>query len=134
MATRSLIGIVNENNSVQVIYCHWDGYPEYVGLQLQLNYRDEKVIRELIAMGDRSSLTGAPDVENTHLHTQGTAIVETVYESMQKFYEADKAGAEYAYLWSNANGWNVYQVWADGDMENLGQIDSIKLEYKKEAK
>jgi len=28
MATRSNIGIVNEDGSVTGIYCHWDGYPE----------------------------------------------------------------------------------------------------------
>ncbi len=29
MATRSNIGIVNDNGSVTGIYCHWDGYPEH---------------------------------------------------------------------------------------------------------
>ncbi len=34
MATRSNIGIVNEDGSITGIYCHYDGYPEYVGKML----------------------------------------------------------------------------------------------------
>jgi len=31
MSTRSNIGIVNGDGSVKAIYCHFDGYPAYVG-------------------------------------------------------------------------------------------------------
>ena len=51
MATRSHIGILNEDGTVDYIYCHWDGYPEGVGHTLSLHYTEESKIRELIDLG-----------------------------------------------------------------------------------
>ncbi|MBQ3143436.1 MAG: hypothetical protein IJB89_02870 [Akkermansia sp.] len=56
MSTRSNIGIWNEDGSLDVIYCHWDGYPSYNGAVLLHHYQDLEKIRELIALGDISSL------------------------------------------------------------------------------
>ena len=41
MATRSNIGIVNEDDSITAIYCHWDGYPEHNG-KILLNHYNNK--------------------------------------------------------------------------------------------
>ena len=38
------------------IYCHWDGYLSHNGRILEESYTDEAKIRELIALGDLSSL------------------------------------------------------------------------------
>ena len=56
MGTRSHIGLVDENKNVKFIYCHWDGYPNYNGLLLNKFYKDENKIKDLLAMGDISSL------------------------------------------------------------------------------
>lgn len=56
MGTRSNIGIQNLDGSYDIIYCHWDGYPEHNGKLLYEHYQDIKKIRELIALGDLSSL------------------------------------------------------------------------------
>ena len=40
------------------IYCHWDGYPEGVGVALVNNFRDEDAVANLIAAGDCSSIMG----------------------------------------------------------------------------
>ncbi|CAB4122961.1 hypothetical protein UFOVP29_120 [uncultured Caudovirales phage] len=56
MATRSRIGIRNSDDSVDSIYCHWDGYPENNGLILVEHYTAEDKIRELMSLGDLSSL------------------------------------------------------------------------------
>ena len=40
MSTRSHIGIWNEDGSLDVIYCHWDGYPSYNGAVLLHHYQD----------------------------------------------------------------------------------------------
>lgn len=56
MSTRSNIGILNENNTITWIYCHFDGYPSHVGKILYENYNNEKKIRELLNLGDISSL------------------------------------------------------------------------------
>lgn len=56
MSTRSHIGIWNEDGTLDVIYCHWDGYPSYNGAVLLHHYQDLDKIRELIALGDISLL------------------------------------------------------------------------------
>ena len=56
MATRSNIGIVNEDGSVTGIYCHWDGYPEHNGKLLLKYYNTTGIVYELMDLGDLSSL------------------------------------------------------------------------------
>lgn len=62
MSTRSLIGIKNKNknNSIDYIYCHHDGYVTYLGKKLIDFYKDEKTIRQLLDLGDLSSLGNTP--------------------------------------------------------------------------
>lgn len=57
MSTRSRIAIKNADGSIKSIYCHWDGYLCGVGETLLENYKDENKIKELIALGDISSLS-----------------------------------------------------------------------------
>jgi len=56
MATRSNIGIVNEDGSVTGIYVHWDGYTENVGKLLLKYYNTSGIVCELMDLGDLSSL------------------------------------------------------------------------------
>jgi hypothetical protein len=127
MATRSLIGMVKEDKSIQIIYCHWDGYPQYVGLQLQLNYRDADTIQKLLDLGDRSILTGAPTADDTYAVSQNQEIKPWIVASMEEFKTADKAGTEFMYLWDN--GWQVFKVDYDDNLTSLGTIDSIEIKY-----
>lgn len=66
MSTRSHIGIRNEDGTLDVIYCHWDGYPSYNGAILLHHYQDPEKIRELIALGDISSLGAVVHPTDTH--------------------------------------------------------------------
>ena len=61
MATRSRIGIEQEDGTVRSIYCHWDGHPSHQLPILQEHYTDRKKVEELIQLGDISYL--APLVE-----------------------------------------------------------------------
>lgn len=56
MSTRSRIGIMEIDGSITSIYCHNDGYPEYNGRVLFQHYKTEEKIRELVSLGDISSL------------------------------------------------------------------------------
>jgi len=56
MGTRSNIGIVNEDDSVTAIYCHWDGYPSHNGKMLLNRYNDISIVNQLMLLGDLSSL------------------------------------------------------------------------------
>lgn len=56
MSTRSTIGIKNEKGEIKAVYCHWDGYPEWVGRILVKHYDTTEKVEELLALGDLSSL------------------------------------------------------------------------------
>ena len=67
MATRSRIGMVNEDGTVSSVYCHWDGYPSYNGRVLSENYTDLEKVKKLIALGSISVLD--EEVETSDPHT-----------------------------------------------------------------
>jgi hypothetical protein len=56
MATHSRIGIMTKNG-IKSIYCHWDGYPSYVGHVLKNHYSTEEKIQDLLSLGDLSVLS-----------------------------------------------------------------------------
>lgn len=56
MSTRSKIGILRKDGSVDHVYSHWDGYPEHNGVVLIENYNNINKLNELIKNGDMSIL------------------------------------------------------------------------------
>lgn len=59
MSTRSRISWKKQDGTIESIYCHHDGEPEYVGNILVNNY-DEKNLSDLMALGDLSVLGEVP--------------------------------------------------------------------------
>ena len=55
MSTRSFIGKLNQNGTVDYIYCHWDGYCAGTGYIL-LAHADEQAVDDLLAEGWLSSI------------------------------------------------------------------------------
>lgn len=56
MATRSTITVRTGENERKSVYCHWDGYPSYNGLMLFQHYNDLEKAKELVELGDISTL------------------------------------------------------------------------------
>lgn len=67
MSTRSYIGIKNEDDTLQFVYCHWDGYPDNNGSILLEHYQDEQKIRDLIKKGGMSALE--PEIKDISYYT-----------------------------------------------------------------
>ena len=131
MGTRSTIGILNDDGSITGIYCHWDGYPEYVGKILLNHYTNPSVINELMNLGDLSSLgeNVYPTESHTYDNPQKKVCVaygrdrgETdtnshTFDAPGDGYEqwGSKIGADYQYLFSN-DKWlfrNHNSVWKE---------------------
>ena len=55
MSTNSRI-VVRTEEGYKTIYCHWDGYPEYMYPTLTNNYGTEEKALALVALGDASSV------------------------------------------------------------------------------
>ena len=60
MATRSYIGVKNQDQTVSYIYCHFDGYPEHNGKILTEHYTTMDKVNALMRLGDLSIL--APEI------------------------------------------------------------------------
>jgi hypothetical protein len=56
MGTRSTIALEFADGSVEQVYCHWDGYLAHNGKILFENYSNPFILRDLIDLGDLSSL------------------------------------------------------------------------------
>ena len=72
MATRSSISIKTPEGKYRSIYCHWDGYPSYVGRVLKEDYKEVDKINRLIDLGDISSLR--EEVETDQPHSYDTPV------------------------------------------------------------
>lgn len=72
MSTRSNIAVRKKDGTIKVIYCHYDGYVEGVGLALYNHYNNAEKANELIALGDISSLADSiADTEKESYRTRG---------------------------------------------------------------
>jgi hypothetical protein len=129
MATRSLIGIVNKDGSIETIYNHWDGYPTYVGTILTLFYREAET-RKLLKLGNRSSLHAKPTKVDTYAERGERDQGSIKHKSWSEFDAFPKSGAEYVYLYSapfyTGNGgwdWVGFKVNLDDTLTPLGVLE-----------
>lgn len=118
MGTRSTIAIRNDNGTVTSIYCHWDGYLSHNGNILYQFYRDVAKVRELMALGNISSLgreIGTQHAFDTRPEGETTAYGRDRGEDNQeaKLYGSwneliDNDGEEYNYIFEpKDNAWYV---------------------------
>ena len=124
MATRSNIAIVNQDKSISSIYCHWDGYPEYVGKMLLNHYTTADIVTELLNLGNLSNLD--KNVNPTDIHTfdkpqDGVCVAygrergekdqeAIVFEDLGEFEDsASNSWADYQYLFEDGK-WSYRNV------------------------
>lgn len=70
MGTRSTIAIEFADNSVSQIYCHWDGYLDNNGKILSEHYMNPFKVRDLVELGDFSSLRETVEATAEGAYTQ----------------------------------------------------------------
>jgi hypothetical protein len=94
MGTRSTIALEFADGSVEQVYCHWDGYLAHNGHILQNHYSNPFILRDLIDLGDISSLR--PTIGTKHAFSQFELRAEEVAgfklltENMTTFYGRDR--------------------------------------------
>jgi hypothetical protein len=94
MGTRSTIALEFADGTVEQVYCHWDGYLAHNGKILFENYSNPFILRDLIDLGDLSSLR--PTIGTKHAFSQFDLPKEEVEafvkltEDMCTFYGRDR--------------------------------------------
>ena len=80
MSTRSIIGIINDDNSVNSVYCHFDGYPEHTGYFLKEFFDTTEKVNNLISNGDISSLVSNQNWNREkHPMINNKQVLKTLY-------------------------------------------------------
>jgi hypothetical protein len=87
MGTRSAIGI-KHGDVVKAVYCHYDGYPEYMGRVLTLYYQDSIKVNKLISMGDMSSIGAA--IGSKHAFNDRSNYLDNGIAEQCTFYARDR--------------------------------------------
>lgn len=83
MSTTSTISILNEDGTIEQIYAHWDGYISNNGVILFNYYQNNQKVKELINLGNLSSLK--PEIYPTEEHS-----FEKHQSKVTIFYERDR--------------------------------------------
>ena len=131
MSTNSNIAILNEDNTVTAIYCHWDGMPKHNGKMLTKHYNTIDKINQLLSLGALSSLDEKlfPDENSKHTfdkpqkgvtityhRDRNDRLVINKYDNIEDYILNNQyGGVEYFYIW----------------MENAWYYSEGKLEFKK---
>ena len=93
MGTRSTIALEYADGTVHQVYCHWDGYLAHNGHILQEHYSNPFILRDLIDLGDISSLKPTVGTKHDFSHF-GTEMdqkeYEALYGNMTTFYGRDR--------------------------------------------
>lgn len=84
MSTRSNIGILNPDGTVDAVFCHWDGYPNGVGVILRDYYTSEEKVRKLISVGAIDTLDENIDPDPSQPH-----CIYSMQEGVCAFYCRD---------------------------------------------
>jgi hypothetical protein len=121
MATRSTIALEFADGTIGQVYCHWDGYLAHNGQMLQENYSNPFILRDLIDLGDLSSLR--PTIGTKHPFSQfdngmSTEEFYALYRDMTTFYGRDRGETN-----TGARYFNDYeQFLVDGQREEYDYI------------
>ena len=106
MATRSTIGIQNDDETIEAVYCHWDGYLKGVGKTLKENYNSEDKIRQLLSFGNISSL--GEDINSSLFYERDRQEKDQKSEILKTQKQLLDFRQEYNYVWINGE-WLYYQ-------------------------
>lgn len=118
MGTRSTIALEFANGTIGQVYCHWDGYLEHNGKILRDHYSDPFKLRELIDLGDLSSLS--TNIGTKHYfdaraegectfygRDRGEKDTEARYFTSHQDYLDNFQGEEYNYILRHDGKWYV---------------------------
>ena len=147
MSTRSVIGILNEDKTVESVYSHYDGYPEHNGYFLKRFFDTKQKVENLISNGDISCLVSNQDwnrekhptinnkqVYKTLWYVDRPEPWETIkpqkHSNLTEFFERDCCD-EFKYLFIPPEGaWNYLKkgFWKCYDTSNPTQGNpSVKI-------
>ena len=136
MATRSTIALEFADGSVSQVYCHWDGYLDNNGDILRYNYMDPFVVRDLVDLGDFSSLQTTVEATAEGAYTQRGEDKEVRrYMNVDEYFDCCQQ-EEYDYILRNVDGeavWYVRCYATNGMWVTLGEARMCETKMNEEG-
>jgi hypothetical protein len=127
MATRALIGFIDDDRQFVSTYNHYDGYPEYLGKALDKHFNDREAAERVASTGYISSI----DIEDGSIESKYNE--EPDYKVLDGDpYEAgiaigekvDEYGGDYGYVWFDGKWHSV----KNAGIANMAKALEDKLE------
>ena len=110
MSTRARIAIENQDETVDSIYCHFDGYVDSVGKTLFEHYDQEK-LEKLLELGDISSLGESTIDTVAYCRDRGEDLKFQSFKDVEELFEDGfGSGVEYVYCLTRHGIWLVGRV------------------------
>jgi hypothetical protein len=118
MGTRSTIALEFADGTIGQVYCHWDGYLEHNGKILRDHYSDPFKLRDLIDLGDLSSLDAnigtkhdfdarVPGECTFYMRDRNEVDTEARYFTSYQDYLDNYQDEEYNYILRRDGNWYV---------------------------
>jgi hypothetical protein len=104
MATRSTIGVTQEDGTIKAVYCHWDGYPTGVGADLVNYYNSKEKAEALVSLGGFSCLRQTLEETEAGVYGDESTPIRT-FTDVQDWFNNFNSGEEYFYLYREDTGW-----------------------------
>ena len=131
MSTRSVIGVYdNDTNSVKLVYCHSDGYPDHMVPALKHYTDKETIMNEIISIGGFRFLDEKFGPERPYGRNDGDEPVPAITRTLHNFiHQRDLYGADFRYLFMNGK-WMCF----DFDPADYDEDDEYVIELKEKLK
>lgn len=131
MGTRSRIGILKEDGSVESVFCHWDGDPSSNGKLLLKCYNTKEAAQAIIELGDISFLGRTLEYGDTRDYKRWRneerpkRIDKTLSSYLSQFGNWSE---DYLYLFKN-DKWYVFDDYEYKEFTPLEDLEECK-EFK----
>ena len=108
MATRALIGYLDNSKKLTTTYNHYDGYPDYLGKVLKEHYSGDEKAKYVASVGYITSIDEDGKINSKFNESANTMILdeEAFSAAMQIGDEVNGYGADFGYVYFN-DEWNI---------------------------
>ncbi len=113
MSTRSRIGRINQNGTVESVYCHSDGYPSHNGMMLTSYLNSQESADKIVGLGGLSSLGESIEQSRFYVRDYKEELADNAaekHESLSAFLKevSEDIFIEFTYLWDGEKwcAWN----------------------------
>ena len=106
MATRALIGYLDDNKVLTSTYNHYDGYPDHLGKMLDKHYNSDEKAKFVANEGFISYITDDGTIEaKNKMNPEKTRLDKEWEDALYDMAgQIDSYGADYAYIWYEEDG------------------------------